>query len=156
MKIVGVMTVSHDGRSLNSGKYLPNCSTLIATRNVFLFTETYRREYRCQVCTAGSPRSTITTVNVSVRGRKPRLRALYQCKGLQKPMIYECFIQKLGNLRISESAESQTNSFSIESVFKLQICDVTNRTFVKLTTTFSLLQLQFIYVSRFIPIGNFY
>jgi len=67
------------------GEYLPNCSTLVATRNVFLFTETYWREYRCQVCAAGSPRSTITAINVSARGRKPRLRALYRCKGLQKP-----------------------------------------------------------------------
>lgn len=46
-------------------------------------------------------------------------------------MIYECFIQKLGNPRISESAESRTNSFSIESVFKLQICDVIELNFRK-------------------------
>lgn len=46
-------------------------------------------------------------------------------------MIYECFIQKLGNPRISESAESRTNSFSIESVFKSQICEVIEPNFRK-------------------------
>lgn len=69
-------------------------------------------------------------------------------------MIYECFIQKLGNPRISESAESRTNSFSIESVFKSQICEVIEANFRKAKITLLLLELQFIYVSRFVRIGN--
>jgi len=70
---------------------------------VFLFTESYRREYRCQVCTAGSPLSTITAANVGVRGRNSRLRMLYQW--LQKLRSMSALFKSLA---IHGPAESRT------------------------------------------------
>jgi len=62
-------------------------------------------------------------------------------------MIYVRFIQRLGKPRISESAESRANSFSVESVFKLRICGIIGSNFHKVNNE--------IFVARYIHAPQF-